>query len=167
MAIEIGQVTRALQATGLKHQKLDDERIILGMQCKNVHLDLTLGLQEHGEYLDVDALELATCKKDSPALPAVLQELAFANYQYKLVKFGWDPSDGEIRATVCLPLEDNADLPHEQVGAMIRFLAKVCDDFYPKLEVALKSGRKRLKYGVLAAVFLVLAAAAVVAVVAG
>jgi len=133
MAIEVGQVPRALEASGLKHQRLDDERIILGMQCKHLQLDMRVGIQEDGEYLDVDAFKIATCKKGSPALPEVLKELAFANYHYKVVKFGWDPSDGEIRATVCLPLEDNTDLPREQLEAMIGFLAKVCDDFFPKL----------------------------------
>jgi hypothetical protein len=122
-----------------------------------------VGLQEKGEYLDVDALELATCKKDSPALPKVLEAVAHANYKYKVVKFGWDPSDGEIRATVCLPLEDNDQLPSAQVGAMIKFLSGVCDDFYPTLEAALQSRGNRTRNVVLAVVFLVVATAAVIA----
>lgn len=136
MAITKEQVERALDQVGLKHHKVEDHILIL-MGAENTNLQLLVGVFEDGEYIDVSALKISECDSDSPNLEAVLEVLAHANYRYRLTKFGWDPSDGEIRARTCLPIEDNTRVTAEQMRGLIGMLTAVVDETWPDLQSAL------------------------------
>ncbi|MDX2255750.1 MAG: CHAT domain-containing protein [Pseudanabaenaceae cyanobacterium bins.39] len=87
----------------------ESDRILTELEGENLTGKyLSLQLTESGEFLQFvipQLLNLANCAY----LEAVLETLVSMGYEYKLVRFEYDPSDGEVRASVELPLED-ADL---------------------------------------------------------
>jgi len=46
----------------------------------------------------------------------ILERLMELNMQYILLKFGYDPSDGEVRAEIDVPVNDT-DMSYEGFGA--------------------------------------------------
>ena len=134
MAITIDQVAHALREQDLKFAKVSDHEILFLLGVGPVKLKMVLQLMEDGEYLDVSAMDLGTCPKDHPRLEAVLEKLAHVNYQYKAVKFSWDPKDGEIRIRIAIPLEDNPELPTSQLRNVIEFIAVIAGRVWPEIE---------------------------------
>jgi len=134
LAITIDQVAHALREQDLKFAKVSDHEILFLLGVGPVKLKMVLQLMEDGEYLDVSAMDLGKCPKDDPRLEAVLEKLAHLNYQYKAVKFSWDPKDGEIRIRIAIPLEDNRELPTSQLRSVIEFIAVIAGRVWPEIE---------------------------------
>ena len=65
---------------------------------------------------------------------AVLNDL---NYQFKFVRIGWDPGDGEIRARISLPLAENDGLPTDQLLGMLSLATTISERAMPRLREAL------------------------------
>ncbi len=137
MGITLQQVTRALDGGGFKYIDLDGEALFLGIQGDNLEAKVILYLDEGGEYLDMRAVEFATLSPEHPDLDEVLHQLASINYQYRVAKFGWDPSTGEVKAEASIPLEDNDTLDQEQLTMFLGLFFSVCDEIWPALEEAI------------------------------
>ncbi len=137
MAITIAQVAEALRSQALRFKKISDREILFLLGVGTVELKMVIQLVEDGEYLDVSAIDLGTCKQDNPRLEAVLEKLAHLNHRYKAVKFCWDPSDGEIRARIAIPFEDNSQLPTTQLQAVIELMAVIVGRVWPEVQEAL------------------------------
>lgn len=137
MAITIDQVAEALRGQALRFKKISDREILFLLGVGTVELKMVIQLVEDGEYLDVSAIDLGTCKQDHPRLEAVLEKLAHLNNRYKAVKFCWDPSDGEIRARIAIPFEDNSQLPATQLQAVIELMAVIVGRVWPEIQEAL------------------------------
>ncbi len=134
MGITLQTVTRVLDESGFKYLELDDEAVFLGIQGDNLEAKVILYLDEEGEYLDMRAVEFAECKADHPNLDGVLLKLAELNYKYRVAKFGWNPTEGEIKAEASIPLEDCSSLDKEQITMFLGLFFSVCDEIYPELE---------------------------------
>ena len=139
MAVTLDQIRDALTESGLKFHQADDTNILLGMNGDKVDLKLVISLNERGEYISVRTLHLDTCLATHPRHAEALGALAKANLDYRLIKFGWDPSDGEITAMTCLPLEDNDQLPATQLLGLVLLLSQGCDEVCPNLQRILKA----------------------------
>ena len=137
MAITIDQVARALREQDLKFAKVSEREILFLLGVGALKLKMVVQLMEDGEYLDVSAMDLGKCPKDHPRLEAVLGKLAHVNYQYKAVKLAWDPSDGEIRARIAVPLEDSRELPTSQLRTIVEFIAVITRRVWPEIEEVL------------------------------
>jgi len=70
-------------------------------------LRLVIRVLERGEFVTVFAPN-AWNIEDCPYKAAVFEALAAIQLQYKMLRFDYDPSDGEIRPNIELPLEDAA-----------------------------------------------------------
>jgi len=137
LAITIDQVAEALRSQALRFKKISDREILFLLGVGTVELKMVIQLVEDGEYLDVSAIGLGTCKQDNPRLEAVLEKLVHLNNRYKAVKFCWDPSDGEIRARIAIPFEDNSQLPTTQLQAIIELMAVIVGRVWPEVQEAL------------------------------
>lgn len=73
----------------------------------DAHVQLVIRVVEDGEFVAVlapQAWNIATC----PHKAAVFEALVALQARFKLLRFDYDPDDGEIRPNVELPLEDSS-----------------------------------------------------------
>jgi hypothetical protein len=80
-------------------------------------IQLVIRVLEQGEFLSIFTPQ-AWCVEDCPHKAAVFETLTSIQTQYKMLRFDYDPSDGEIRPNVELPLED-ADLTSRQFHRLL------------------------------------------------
>ena len=64
-----------------------------------------LRLSENGEFLQFQAPQLLQVQ-DSVYISKLMQTMAHIEYQVKMLRLEYDPTDGEVRASIELPLED-------------------------------------------------------------
>jgi hypothetical protein len=62
----------------------------------------------------------------------VLERLMELNMQYILLKFGFDPADGEVRAEIDVPVNDT-DLSYEGFRRCLYCLLTAADEEYPEM----------------------------------
>ena len=62
----------------------------------------------------------------------ILERLMYLNMQYILVKFGYDPADGEVRAEIDVPVNDT-DLSYEGFRSCLYCLFTAVDEEYPEM----------------------------------
>lgn len=73
----------------------------------DAHVQLVIRVAEEGEFVAVlapQAWNIASC----PHKAAVFETLVALQARFKLLRFDYDPDDGEIRPNVELPLEDSS-----------------------------------------------------------
>lgn len=105
-----------------------------GEDSLRVHLALGSG----GEYLEVIAPNVfngSGCRH----LGALGRVLLGISMRTAVVQFGFDESDGEVRATAEIPLMDGTFTP-KQLRATIDHLKSVINQFHPFVARALESG---------------------------
>lgn len=114
--------------------------IITGVKGDNVErLPIVLQLSENGEYLQIQAPMLLQVK-DSVYKRLLMQTMAHIEYQVKMLRLEYDPADGEIRASVELPLED-AVLTQRQFHRCLSGLVQIVDEVaIPRLKTVLATG---------------------------
>ncbi|NOZ95964.1 MAG: hypothetical protein GXP47_14675 [Acidobacteria bacterium] len=98
-----------LGARNLKFQR-DDARssILVPFGFAEAGFDrvvLVVRLQEDGELFEIIVPNLFTYPDGPNKLP-LMQTLLHISWETKMLQWEYDPSDGEIRATIELPLED-------------------------------------------------------------
>jgi hypothetical protein len=92
-----------------------------------VHVGQTLNVEaqliEDGSYLRLRIPYFLSTShfEDCGALMAKLMEM---NYSFKMLKFGYDPQDGEVTVSIEIPLEDNA-LTDRQANRCMYMLTSV------------------------------------------
>ena len=140
MAITLTNLSQHLERRDWKYELLADEQVIItGVAVENSHMGIILKLSENGEFLQFQSPNLLPVK-DSVFKGVVFQTLLALNYQYKLVRFEYDPSDGEVRASIELPLEDGG-LTDQQFDRCMSCLITVVDrEAMPRLKQVLATG---------------------------
>jgi hypothetical protein len=88
-------------------------------------------LEENGEFLQFRTLNFYQYKAGKYR-EQILELVGSLNYRRKLIKFGYDPDDGEINGCVDIPIEDSAFTSTQ----FFRCLAALLE--------ALEEGRRRL-----------------------
>lgn len=114
MAITLQEIAKYLEAEEFNY-KLDAERevIVTGVAKNGQSGALYIRMKENGEMF---SLEMEPLKDDTsghfdvsvnhPHLMLLLQQMLYANYQTKFGSWEYDPSDGDLKFTVELPVED-------------------------------------------------------------
>ncbi|MDX8398475.1 MAG: hypothetical protein R8K49_09195 [Mariprofundaceae bacterium] len=95
-------------------------------------------LQENGEFLrlfEPQRYSLAGCQYRD----AVLQELLKMNYEMKMLKWEFDPNDGEIRASIELPIEDGT-LTLKQFNRALTGLINMMDQSHERIQKVMQFG---------------------------
>ena len=114
MATTLSQITDLLDAEDLRYRTRGDDTVLTGFSGLphyrdadgDAHLAVVIQLHEGGEYVQVFAPHAYVVLGE--AVGPVLAACAQIQWRTKLIRFSYDPSDGELRPTVELPLEDAA-----------------------------------------------------------
>lgn len=129
MPTNISEIKGFLDEFDLRYQ-VDEERdaILIGFNCSNengtyrdedgdAYLRIVIRVLEGGEFLAVfvpNAWNIADCVSKS----LILEACVSFQMRYKMLRFDYDPDDGELRPNIELPLE-NASLTSQQFHRLV------------------------------------------------
>lgn len=99
---------------------------------------LVIRVLEHGEFLTVFC-PWGWNVDDCPNRSVVFEALAAIQCQYKMLRFDYDPQDGEIRPNVELPVED-AEITSRQFHRLIHGMLHGVQRFDGVIRHAMKTG---------------------------
>lgn len=115
-------------------------RIVTGVQ--STHLEnflIVLQLSEGGAFFQLQAPQILMVP-DHVFKGVMLQTMAHIQYQVKMLRLEYDPMDGEVRASIELPLED-AVLTERQFNRCLDELVYWVDnEVMPRLQSVLATG---------------------------
>lgn len=140
MTVTLDQVREVLDADGVRYY-LDPRRPVVLSMFSGYFGDyqITFSVELDGRFLQLRTLAYGRCPQDHPHARAVLELLGEMNFATRTVKFGWDPSDGEIVAYADLWLEDAA-LTASQLQANLGTLLRTADRGWGRLTQVLATG---------------------------
>lgn len=134
MATTLSEITSLLDDAELRYQLNEDQQAIaLGFEIDpdstgfrdsegDPNVLLVIEIKEDGEFLSICA-PYAWTVQDCPHQRAVFESLVLYQARCKMIRFDYDPKDGEIRPNVELPLEDallTAKQFHRVLGVMLQ-----------------------------------------------
>lgn len=141
MALTLEELQTMVRQGGLKfYVDPDRPRLMFGITGPHGTYQCVISLEVDGKFLQLRSVRYLFCPPDHPHLTAVLRALGALNYDKRLVKFGWDPSDGEIVVYADLWLMDNK-LTQEQWEQMLQNYLAVLDLGYRRLAQVLQTGQ--------------------------
>lgn len=122
------------------HLQPKNSRIVTGVKADNLdNFLITITLKENGEYLELAAPQLLHAK-DHIFKGVLFQTLLAISWEYKMVRWEYDPMDGEIRVSITFPLED-APLTEQQFNPCLTGLIQVVDSVaMPRIKSVLETG---------------------------
>jgi hypothetical protein len=100
--------------------------LMMGFGGFNGRYQVVVPLELDGRFLQFRTIGYHSCPQDHAHLEAVLRLLATLDYQLRLTKFGWDPSDGEIVAYADVWLEDGK-ITQKQFSEMVHCYVSAID----------------------------------------
>jgi hypothetical protein len=141
MAITIENLKELVKKEGLRFL-LDPERpaLHLGMGGMSGRFDMVVTLQDEGRFLQLRTVTWLSCPSDHPHCALLLRILGELNYQRRLVKFGWDSSDGEIVAYADLWIMDGT-VTQAQFNRMMSNYVPTVDQANARIKAALETGK--------------------------
>jgi len=150
MATTLGQLAGFLDEHDLRYEVDSEESaIIVAFACPpdedeyktpdgDAMVRLVIRLAEDGEFLSIfspNAWNLDDC----PYKEIILECIPAIQSQYKMLRFDFDPADGELRPNIDLPLED-ATLTSRQFHRMIQGLIESVRRFDRVIRPAMETG---------------------------
>jgi hypothetical protein len=122
------------------HLESEKSRIITGVKADHVEdFLIVISLKEDGEYLELAAPQLLQVK-DHVYKGVLFQTMLAISWQVKMLRWEYDPSDGEIRASIGFPLEDSP-LTEKQFNRVLSGLIQLVDEMaMPRLKTVLATG---------------------------
>lgn len=117
----------------------DGTALLAGFGGLTGNYQVLMKVEIDGRFLQFRTLGYTACPADHPHLEVVLKILGHLNYERRLVKFGWDPSDGEIVAYADMWVEDGKVTQKQFKAIMSTFLPAI-DLANRRIQEALRSG---------------------------
>jgi hypothetical protein len=117
----------------------DRPTLMMGFGGLYGRYQVVVPLELEGRFLQFRTLSYQSCPADHPHLEAVLRLLGALDYQLRLTKFGWDPSDGEIVAYADVWLEDGT-LTQKQFSGILQCYLSGIDFSYPRITKTIETG---------------------------
>jgi hypothetical protein len=114
--------------------------VMMGFGGLNGRYQVVIPIELDGRFIQVRTIGYMNCPADHPAIHTILEILGHLNYQLRMTKFGWDPSDGEIVAYADVWIEDG-DLTQKQFGALFKSMLPAIDLNYKRLTQAMETGK--------------------------
>jgi len=140
MAYDVPRLRQLLDEEGLRYYLIPDrEGVLVNFRGENALFQVLVLLEEEGTFLQFRSVEYLYCPVGHENLEATLRVLGQLNYQMRLLKFGWDPTDGEIAVYADLWIMD-AEITQEQFSRMAHAYISVMDDEYASIKAAIESG---------------------------
>lgn len=140
MALTMDGLRKLVDAEGLRYF-LDPSRDALMMAASgmNGRYQFVVILEKKGEFLQFRTIGYLNCPEDHPHHMEVLKVLGKINYRIRLVKYGWDPKDGEITAYADAWLMDNK-LTQQQLKRMLQNFLPTIDMSYSRIKRTMETG---------------------------
>jgi hypothetical protein len=141
MALTRAELQKLVEGEGLRYF-LDPTRDALMVGCRGLHgrYQFVMLLEVGGTFLQMRTISYHQCPADHPHARQVLEALGRINYEVRLVKFGYDPSDGEIVAYADLWIMDNT-VTQAQLSRMLGNYLPTLDLCYPRLVQTMETGK--------------------------
>ncbi len=111
-----------------------------GAKGLNGTYEFVVSLEQDGEFLQFRTLRYLYCETDNPHLETALRVIGHFNYSFRLAKWGWDPSDGEIDVCADVWVKDGTLTKAQFHQVMWNYLTAI-DVNYPRLKNAVESGK--------------------------
>ncbi|MCG5057005.1 MAG: hypothetical protein KA714_03075 [Limnoraphis sp. WC205] len=140
MATSLAQVAGFLDNRGWRyHLDTEGDRIITGVESEQVeNFTIVIQLQEDGEYLAFIAPQLLYLK-DHVYKGVAFQTMLAIAWEVQLLRWEYDPSDGEVRTSTGIALED-ATLTEKQFNRLLSGLIQLTNDGVERLKGVLATG---------------------------
>lgn len=141
MATTLQAIAQFLNRRNWRYEVNEAEScIITGVQAEHVDRFLiVLRLSEGGEFLQFQAPRILQVP-DHLYKGVLLQTMAHIEYQVKMLRLEYDPTDGEVQASIELALED-APLTERQFNRCLDALVQLVDqEAMPRLQAVLTTG---------------------------
>jgi hypothetical protein len=140
MTCTLPRLRELLDGEGLRYYLIpDQEGVMLTLTGTENRYQFRILLEDDGNFLQFRSDGYLLCPQGHPNLDTVLKVMGAANYRLRLMKFGWDPTDGEIAAYVDQWVMD-ADFTQAQFGRMADAYMAILDDEYTTFKAAIDSG---------------------------
>jgi hypothetical protein len=140
MAINLKDLAQHLDRRDWKYELFPDaNQIITGIQSDRLdNFLILLRLTDGGELLQFHVPQILSIK-DSVYKGVIFQTMLAMNYYHKLVKFEYDPLDGEVAMGIEIPLQDNT-LTAAQFDFCLEGLIQMVELAMPRLKQVLATG---------------------------
>jgi hypothetical protein len=140
VAITLDELKKLLDTEGVKYFIAPDEPLLMmNFTGLTGNYQVALHLELDGRFLQFRTIGYLRCPADHPHLEAVLRVLGQLDYQLRLTKFGWDPSDGEIVGYADLWLDDGS-VTQGQFSAMLHSFLPGIDFNHQRVETTIETG---------------------------
>lgn len=145
MPINLEQLEAYLVEDGLKYRLADEGYLLTGFATRHyvgpggrAGVAIAIRVDEDGEHVEFTAPQLYTSRGcEHPA--ALFEALLAITMRTKLIRFEYDPKDGEIRCTIECAVED-CSLTKRQFLRMLHCLSESIDRWDPVIRAAMESG---------------------------
>lgn len=140
MAMKLEDLKKLLDKEGLRYFVAPDRpAIMLGFSGVFGHYQVVVTLELDGTFLQFRTVRYLHCPQDHPHLLAVLKVLGHIDYTIRLVKYGWDPADGEVVGYVDEWVMDGKP-SQAQFSKMVQSFVAGIDSSYERIKRTIETG---------------------------
>jgi hypothetical protein len=140
VTITIDKLKSLAEGEGLRYFIAPDRpALCMGFGGASSSYQVIMLVELDGRFLQIRTVGYGLCPSDHPHADAVLRVLGALDYKFRLTKFAWDPSDGEIVGYADLWLED-ATLTQRQFAAMLRAFLPAIDQGHARIVQTMETG---------------------------
>lgn len=141
MATSVAQIAQYLTNRGWRFETDEArERIITAVRAENVeNFLIAIMFQENGGYIELAAPGVLHIK-DHIYKGVLFQTMLAISWEVKMLRWQYDPRDGEVRASIAVALED-AVLTERQFNRMLEGLIQLVNQVaMPRLRAVMETG---------------------------
>jgi len=118
----------------------DRPALLVGARGLNGSYRVLVALEVDGQFLQFRTLDYLHCQADHKYATEVLKVIGDINFTRRILKLGWDPSDGEIvgYADACLM---DSKLTQGQFKRMVEIYLPALDLSYGRIKTTMETGK--------------------------
>jgi len=141
VSLTLDDLKKLVDKEGLQYF-IDPKRpaLLMGMSGMCGKYRVVMRLHDDGAFLQIRTTDYLTCPPNHPHLTAVLKALMQINFRHRLVKYGWDPNDGEIAGYADLWVMDSS-VTQAQFNRMLQNFFPCIDMDYGRLQKVMETGK--------------------------
>ncbi len=144
MAVTLDKLESFLVARNLKYRR-ERNQLLVGFRAEHFRdesgrpgIAVVIRVDEQGRYVEFLAPRLY-CARGCKHAPALFQALLEITTRTKLIRFEFDPEDGEIRCAVECLIEDGT-LTQRQFDRILDGVTAAVDRWHPVIRRAMETG---------------------------
>jgi hypothetical protein len=115
------------------------EAVMMGFGGIFGRYQIIVPIEVDGRFVQFRTVNYLHCPDDHSHIEVVLRILGERNYRLRMVKFGWDPSDGEIVAFADVWVEDG-EMTQKQFSSTLKSLVTAIDMNSKRITEAMETG---------------------------